>query len=161
MELKCIFVYLKASGTAVGTGIIALLGGWDKALEALVVLTVLDYVAGVLEAIIKRKVSSAIGYKGIIRKAYAFLIIMAVAALEKTAIPQVPPVAHTAVAVWFCINEVISILEHARAVGTTVPQVLVDLIKKLRDAYNKHLPGMGGNPTEDNTNEQSTPGARA
>ncbi len=44
--------------------------------------------------------------------------------------------------------------------GTTVPQFLVDLIKKLRDAYNKHLPGMGGIPMEDNTNGQSTPGTR-
>ncbi len=151
MELKSIFIYLKVSGTAIGTGILAMLGGWDKALEALIVLTVLDYLGGVLESIIKRKVSSAIGYRGIIRKAYAFLIIMAVAALEKSAIPQVPPVAHTAVTVWFCINEVISILEHARSVGTTVPVALVDIIKKLRDGYNKHLPGMG--TVEDTANE--------
>ncbi len=154
VNLSALIGWLKVAGAGVGAYIIGLLGGWDKALEALIVLSVLDYMGGVCEAIITRKLSSAVGYKGIVRKAFAFLVIMAVAQLEKTAVPQVPPVAHTAVTVWFCINEVVSLLEHGKVVGATIPQSFIDLVTKLKDLYNKHLPGMEEeNPNADTGSE--------
>ena len=63
--------------------VIAALGGWlgyflggcDGLLYALIVFVVLDYITGVLCAIADRRLSSAVGFKGICRKVLIFALV--------------------------------------------------------------------------------------
>lgn len=49
--------------TAIGTGAVTtLLGGWDMALEILLIVMALDYVTGVASAFKRKTVSSSEGY---------------------------------------------------------------------------------------------------
>ena len=63
--------------------VIAALGGWlgyflggcDGLLYALIVFVILDYITGVLCAIADRRLSSAVGFKGICRKVLIFALV--------------------------------------------------------------------------------------
>ena len=57
---------------AAGIGIVVgeFLGSFDDLLYALVVFVATDYVTGVLRAIVEKKLSSAIGFKGICKKVW-------------------------------------------------------------------------------------------
>lgn len=45
------------------TGITYFLGGWDMALEILLIMIVLDYLTGVFKAIYNKKLNSEVGIK--------------------------------------------------------------------------------------------------
>ena len=50
-----------------GTGFY-LLGGFDNALECLIVVVILDYITGVISAWYNKKLDSKVGLKGIVKK---------------------------------------------------------------------------------------------
>ena len=62
---------------AAGIGIVVgeFLGSFDDLLYALVVFVVTDYITGVLRAIVEKKLSSAIGFKGICKKVCIFTLV--------------------------------------------------------------------------------------
>ena len=51
------------------------LGGWDGLLYALIAFTVVDYITGVMCAIVDKKLSSSVGFKGICRKVLIFTLV--------------------------------------------------------------------------------------
>ena len=57
--------------TAVGGWLGLFLGGCDGFLYALIAFVVIDYITGVMCAISDKKLSSAVGFKGICRKVLA------------------------------------------------------------------------------------------
>ena len=50
------------------TTFVYLLGGFDIALQSLLIVIVIDYISGVSSAIYNKKLSSKVGLKGIIKK---------------------------------------------------------------------------------------------
>lgn len=58
--------------TAVGGWLGYFLGGCDGLIIALVLFVVIDYITGVMCAVVDRKLSSAVGFKGIFRKVLIF-----------------------------------------------------------------------------------------
>ena len=60
---------------AVGGWLGYFLGGCDGLLYALIVFVAVDYITGVMCAVIDRKLSSAVGFKGIFRKVLIFLLV--------------------------------------------------------------------------------------
>ena len=63
-SIDIIWAKIQAAITAVGGWIGWFLGGVDGMLIALIVLMALDYLSGVMCAIVDKKLSSAIGFKG-------------------------------------------------------------------------------------------------
>ena len=61
--------------SAVGGWLGYFLGGCDGLLYALIAFVVIDYITGVMCAIINRELSSAVGFKGIFRKVLIFLLV--------------------------------------------------------------------------------------
>ena len=60
------------------------LGGWDGFLYALVTFVVIDYLTGVMLAILEKRLSSEVGARGIFKKVLIFALV-AVGCVSKTA----------------------------------------------------------------------------
>lgn len=119
-------------GTATGAGgaLVSYFLGWNEALEALLVLMVIDYMTGLLAAYIcpDMKLSSIRGLKGICKKIMILLLVVLAHELEKAA--GVPAV--QSVVVWFFIgNEGLSVIENAAKAGVPIPSKLRDMLEQL------------------------------
>ena len=60
---------------ALGGAVGAVMGGFDGFLYALIVFVVVDYLTGVMAAVLNKKLSSEVGFKGICRKVLIFLLV--------------------------------------------------------------------------------------
>lgn len=108
------------------------LGGCDGLLIALVVFVAVDYVTGVMCAIVDKNLSSAVGFKGICRKVLIFLLV-GVAHLLDTQVIGAGSVLRTAIIFFYLSNEGVSLLENATHLGLPVPEKLKDVLKQLHD----------------------------
>ena len=61
--------------TAIGGYIGWFLGGFDGLVYALVAFVVIDYITGVMVAVLEKKLSSNIGFKGIFKKMLIFIFV--------------------------------------------------------------------------------------
>lgn len=117
--------------TGIAGGIIAaVFGAWDKLLSTLVILMVLDYVTGVIKAVYAKRLSSEIGFKGLLKK-ITILIIVALGNIIETftgggtAIREI-------VIMFYIANEGISILENAAVILPNMPEGLKKILLQLR-----------------------------
>lgn len=117
---------------AMGGALGAVLGGWDGFLYALVLFVAVDYLTGVLVAVMRRKLSSEAGFRGIARKVVIFCLV-AVAQVIDVQIIRNGSVVRTAVIFFYLSNEGISIVENAAALGLPVPRKLKDVLEQLKD----------------------------
>lgn len=116
------------------TGILYLLGGWDIALQTLLIVIAIDYVSGICKAIYKKKLNSKVGLKGIVKK-FAYLLTVALA-VEVDQIMGNTGAIRTLVIYFFVANDGISILENMGGMGIPLPQKLQDVLEQLRDENN-------------------------
>ena len=105
-----IFNWISIVGGIVGGFLCSVLGGWDVILKALVALVVLDYVTGILKAIYTKTLSSAVGFKGLIRKTLIFIVVATAVIVESVVGNTVP--LREIVIIFFMCNEGISLLEN-------------------------------------------------
>lgn len=106
------------------------LGGWDVILKALVALVVLDYVTGVLKAIYTKTLSSAVGFKGLIRKIVIFIVV-ATAVIVQSVVGDAIPLREIVI-IFFVCNEGISLLENASEF-VPIPDKLKEALIQLRE----------------------------
>lgn len=96
----------------------------------LIIFVVVDYITGVLLAIKKHKLSSKIGFSGIIRK----VLIFAVAILGRVVdafILHTGSSVENMILLFYLSNEGISILESLAKLGVPFPQKFKDIFKDL------------------------------
>ena len=105
-------------------------GPADEWLYALIAMIILDYLSGVIAAIINRELSSAIGFRGILKKVL-FLIIAGVANIADALI-GLNGMGQNAVIGFLIANEGLSILENAGRSGLKKPQALIAMLKQLQ-----------------------------
>lgn len=106
-------------------------GGVDGLLYALIVFMILDYVTGVIVAIVKHELCSEIGFKGIAKK----VLIMALVAVGHILDAHVlggGAFCRSAVIGFYIANEGISILENAGELGIPLPKKLIAVLKQLK-----------------------------
>ena len=119
--------------TGIGAGITTtLLGGWDKALEILLIFIVIDYITGVAAAIKTKTLKSSTGYEGILKKATMFLVVIIAAQLDRISGNSVG-LFRTATAFFFIANDGLSIIENVGELGVKLPAFLVRVLEKLKD----------------------------
>ena len=109
-----------------------LLGGLDGFLYALIVFVVVDYLTGLMEAFIQKKVSSEVGFKGICKKVAIFCLV-GIGHILDTQIIKTGSVVRTAVIFFYLSNEGISILENIAIIGLPVPKKLKEVLSQLKD----------------------------
>lgn len=129
-----IFITLALIGSAVAE----LFGGWDLALQTLVIFMTIDWVTGgiILPGVFKKSpksqngaMESRAGWKGLCRKAMTLLYVLIAERLDE--------LIHTdyirdVVCIGFIANEALSIVENAGIMGLPMPEVIrkgIDVLK--------------------------------
>ena len=118
--------------TAVGGWLGYFLGGCDGLLYALIAFVVIDYITGVMCAVIDRKLSSAVGFKGIFRKVLIFLLV-GIANIIDVQVVGTGAVLRTAVIFFYISNEGVSLLENAGHLGLPIPEKIKTVLEQLHD----------------------------
>lgn len=113
-----------AGGTAV-----RFLGEWNFMLKALVTLLIIDYITGVIKAVYNKKLSSEIGFKGIIKKIFT-IIVVGVANLIQGLVGDEVTIREIVI-MFYIVNETISILENIAEV-IPIPKKLSDILQELK-----------------------------
>lgn len=122
----------------VGTAIAEALGGWDGALKALVCIMAVDYITGVVCALIWHKspksadgtFESKASIKGLFRKGAILLVVLV--AYKVDLLAGTAGVTRTAVILFFCANDGMSIVENLGIMGVPMPPALKDAFAVLR-----------------------------
>ena len=118
--------------SAVGGWLGYFLGGCDGLLYALIAFVVIDYITGVMCAIINRELSSAVGFKGIFRKVLIFLLV-GIANIIDVQVIGTGAALRTAVIFFYISNEGVSLLENAGHLGLPVPEKIRSVLEQLHD----------------------------
>ena len=118
--------------SALGGWIGYFLGGCDGLLYALIAFVVIDYITGVMCAIIDKKLSSAVGFKGIFRKVLIFLLV-GIANIIDVQVIGTGAVLRTAVIFFYISNEGVSLLENAGHLGLPIPEKVKTVLEQLHD----------------------------
>ena len=122
--------------SAVGGWLGYFLGGCDGLLYALIAFVVIDYITGVMCAIINRELSSAVGFKGIFRKVLIFLLV-GIANIIDVQVIGTGAVLRTAVIFFYISNEGVSLLENAGHLGLPIPEKIKTVLEQLHDRAEK------------------------
>ena len=108
------------------------IGGNDGLLYALIVFVVVDYITGVLCAVVEKNLASSIGFRGIFQKVMIFLLV-GIANVLDTKILGAGAMLRSAVIFFYVANEGISIMENAGRMGLPVPEKLKGVFRQLHD----------------------------
>ena len=122
--------------TALGGWLGWFLGGCDGFIYALIAFVVIDYITGVMCAVLDKKLSSEIGFRGIFKKVLIFLMVGIAKILDGYILGDGSAL-RTAVIFFYCANEGLSLLENAAHIGLPVPEKLKGILEQLHDRENK------------------------
>lgn len=130
--MKTIWTWLQVFFTGLGGWLGWFLGGFDGFLYALIAFVVIDYMTGVMCAILEKKLSSDIGARGIFKKVLIFIMVCIGNIIDVELIKNGSAI-RTAVIFFYLSNEGISILENASKIGLPIPEKL----KMVLEQFNK------------------------
>lgn len=112
------------------------LGGCDGLLIALLAFVAIDYVTGVMCAIVDKKLSSSVGFRGIFKKILIFALV-GVGHIIDTMVIGTGSVLRTAIIFFYLSNEGISLIEKAGHLGLPIPAKLKSVLEQLHDRAEK------------------------
>lgn len=121
------------------SGVFAAIGLWlglfigpvNGLLIALIVFVITDYITGLASAIVRKELSSSVGFKGLARKVLIFLIV-GIANVLDVYVLGANAVLRTAVILFYMANEGLSIIENAGEIGLPIPKKLKEVLAQLR-----------------------------
>ena len=123
--------FFNAAMAAAGAVCGFLFGELNGMLTALIAISVMDYVTGVIAAAMSKTLSSAIGFKGICKKLMLFTLVAVANIIDTQVIGG--SALRTAVIFVFIANEGLSIIENSAEMGVPIPQKLKDVLAQIRD----------------------------
>lgn len=121
--------YIKIILTGVGTSIGYFLGGFDIMLITLLIFMVIDYITGIMCAVINKTLSSEIGFRGIFKKLLIILLVGLVNLLGKSI--NIEGLRYIAIS-FYIANEGLSIIENASIIGVPIPEKIKDILEQLK-----------------------------
>lgn len=134
--------YFCTAAGLIGSLIASLFGGWDIALQCLVLFMAIDYISGLAVAGVFHRspktetgtLESRAGFKGLCRKAAVLCLVLMAHYLDLVIGADF---ARDAVCIGFIVNEGLSILENVGLMGVTYP----DVIRRALDVLSKRQEG--------------------
>lgn len=121
---------------AVGGWLGWFMGGCDGLLYALLAFVVLDCITGIMCAVVDKKLSSAVGFKGIFKKILIFALV-GIGHFLDTRVIGSGSVLRTAVIFFYISNEGVSLIENAGHLGLPIPEKLKSALEQLHDRAEK------------------------
>lgn len=128
--MKNILNTLQLIFTALGGYLGWFLGGVDGFMYALITFVVIDYVTGLMVAVLEKKLSSEVGFRGIFKKVLIFAFV-GIGNIIDVYLLKNGSAIRTAVIFFYVSNEGISIIENAAKIGLPIPQKLKDILEQL------------------------------
>ncbi|MBS6920946.1 phage holin family protein [Anaerococcus vaginalis] len=108
------------------------LGDLDIFIYSLVVFVICDYISGIIRAGFERKLSSKIGFKGILKKIMIFIIVGIANICDKNLIKNQAMI-RSSIIFFYIANEGLSILENALAMDLPIPKKLKILLEQFKE----------------------------
>lgn len=112
------------------TTFIYLVGGFDIAIQSLLIVIVIDYLTGIASAIYNKELSSKVGFKGIIKK-FCYLLVVALSVVIDNLLGQ-SGLIRSLVIYFFVANDGLSIIENMAEMGIKLPQKLIDALEQIK-----------------------------
>jgi toxin secretion/phage lysis holin len=135
-SIDLIWTKLQIAITAIGGWLGYVLGGMDGLLIALVVFITIDYITGIMCAIIDKKLSSEVGFKGIFKKVL-ILMLVGIANVIDVHVVGTGSALRGATVCFYLSNEGLSILENTVHLGLPVPEKLKEVLSQLHNREEK------------------------
>lgn len=124
--------------TALGGYLGWFLGGLDGFMYALIAFVVIDYLTGLMVAVLEKKLSSEIGFRGIFKKVLIFILV-GIGHIIDVNVIQNGSIIRTAVIFFYLSNEGISILENSAKIGLPIPKKLKDVLKQINKEEEENI----------------------
>jgi toxin secretion/phage lysis holin len=128
--MKNILNILQLIFTALGGYVGWFLGGVDGFMYALITFVIIDYVTGLMVAVLEKKLSSEVGFRGIFKKVLIFAFV-GIGNIIDVYLLKNGSAIRTAVIFFYVSNEGISIIENSSKIGLPIPQKLKDILEQL------------------------------
>lgn len=131
-SIDIIWAKVQMACAAIGGWLGYFVGGVDGLLTALIVFMVIDYITGLMCAVEDKKLSSAVGFKGICKKVLIILLV-GVAHIVDLHVVGTGSALRSAVVCFYLSNEGVSLLENAAHLGLPIPEKLKAVLEQLHD----------------------------
>ena len=129
-SIDIVWAKIQMAVAAIGGWLGYFLGGMDGLMIALIVFMALDYITGLMCAMIDKKLSSAVGFKGICKKVL-ILMLVGVAHIVDLHVVGTGDALRSAVVCFYLSNESVSMLENAAHLGLPIPEKLKSVLAQL------------------------------
>ena len=156
-SIDLVWTKIQMAFAAIGGWLGYFLGGVDGLMITLLVFVALDYITGVMCAIIDKKLSSEVGFKGLFRKVLIFALV-GVAHILDVNVVGTGSALRSAIICFYLSNEGVSMLENAAHLGLPVPEKLREVLAQLHNRSDKDntTDRLENGTTTDKTDENST-----
>ena len=134
-KMDKVFNWVSIAGGIVGGFLSYHMGGWDVMLKTIVTLAILDYATGWIKAIYYKRLSSEIGFRGILKKILMFIVIVLSFKIQELIGGTIP--LREVVIMFYICNESLSLLENV-AECIPIPEKLKEVLLQLRDKEGKN-----------------------
>ena len=135
-SVDLIWAKIQVAFTAIGGWLGFFLGGLDGLLIALIIFMALDYVSGIMCAVLDKTLSSRVGFRGIFKKAL-ILIMVGIANIVDVHVVGTGSALRGAVICFYLSNEGLSLLENAAYIGLPIPEKLKEILSQLHHRTEK------------------------
>jgi toxin secretion/phage lysis holin len=135
MRRRSMELLWKLSLAGIGGGIGYLFGGWTGLLPILLVFMVIDQLTGLLASFIEGKLSSKVGFKGIIKKVVILCVIVTCNLIDQAFIIQgiyEGQIVRDGAVFFYLGNELLSFIENAGRAGVPLPVQLTNAVAVLK-----------------------------
>lgn len=130
LSLQEMWMRIQLLFSLLGGALSALVGGMDSLMIVLIACMIIDYLTGVMHAILEKQLSSAVGFKGICKKVLIFTLV-GVAHLLDMHILGATGALRSAVICFYLANEGVSLMENAARIGLPIPDALREVLAQL------------------------------
>ena len=142
-SIDIIWAKLQMAIAAVGGWLGYFVGGMDGLLTALIIFMVIDYITGLMCAVADRKLSSAVGFKGICKKVLIIMLV-GVAHIIDLHVVGTGNALRSAVVCFYLSNEGVSLLENAAHLGLPIPEKMKSILAQLHNRIDDTTIDQGG-----------------
>ena len=118
------------------TAVSGFLGGMDGIMYALIAFITIDYITGVAVAVKRKKLSSEVGFWGLVRKV-CIIALVGVAHFVDVYVMHTGDIFRTAIALYYIGNEGVSLLENMGNLGVPLSKKLKDVLEQLKNDNDK------------------------